>query len=231
MAQKILVVEDDEQIRKFICFCLQNNDYDYVTAANGKDALRKITSDNIDLILLDLGLPDIDGVDIINDLRKFSDIPILVVSARDKDKEKAYVLELGADDYITKPFSTTELIARIKVAFRHFYKYNQIQVQTTYQIKDLVLDIDKHLVYLKEKELHVTPLEYQLLLLFMKNAGKVLTTSMIIENIYGIGYGKDTQALRALMAGLRRKIEANPGKPEYIITEIGVGYRMITNDE
>ena len=231
MAQKILVVEDDEQIRKFICFCLQNNDYDYVTAANGKDALRKITSDNIYLILLDLGLPDIDGVDIINDLRKFSDIPILVVSARDKDKEKAYVLELGADDYITKPFSTTELIARIKVAFSHFYKYNQIQVQTTYQIKDLVLDIDKHLVYLKEKELHVTPLEYQLLLLFMKNAGKVLTTSMIIENIYGIGYGKDTQALRALMAGLRRKIEANPGKPEYIITEIGVGYRMIANDE
>ena len=223
MAQKILVVEDDEQIRKFICFCLQNNDYDYVTAANGKDALRKITSDNIDLVLLDLGLPDIDGVDIINDLRKFSDIPILVVSARDKDKEKAYVLELGADDYITKPFSTTELIARIKVAFRHFYKYNQIQVQTTY--------IDKHLFYLKEKELHVTPLEYQLLLLFMKNAGKVLTTSMIIENIYGIGYGKDTQALRALMAGLRRKIEANPGKPEYIITEIGVGYRMIANDE
>ncbi|MGN1183516.1 MAG: response regulator, partial [Faecalibacillus sp.] len=106
MAQKILVVEDDEQIRKFICFCLQNNDYDYVTAANGKDALRKITSDNIDLILLDLGLPDIDGVDIISDLRKFSDIPILVVSARDKDKEKAYVLELGADDYMTKPFST-----------------------------------------------------------------------------------------------------------------------------
>lgn len=231
MTKKILVVEDDAQIRKFICYCLKNNNYDYETASNGQDALRKVAVDNIDLVLLDLGLPDIDGVNIIKELRSFSDIPIIVVSARDKDKDKADVLDMGADDYLTKPFSTTELIARIKVAFRHFYKYNQVQVQSVYKVKSLVLDMSKHLVYLNDQELHVTPLEYQLLALLMKNAGKVLTTSSIIENIYGVGYGQDTQALRALMAGLRRKIEKNPGRPEYIMTEIGVGYRMISDEE
>lgn len=231
MKRRILVVEDDEQIRKFLCYCLENNDYEYITASNGKDALRKIANENIDLILLDLGLPDIDGVEIIRKLREFSEIPIIVVSARDKDKDKADVLDMGADDYLTKPFSATELIARMRVAFRHFYHYNQAQIQTFYKVKDLSIDLDKHLVYMKNKQLHVTPMEYQLLSLFMKNAGKILTTSHIIEEIYGKGYGKDTQALRALMAGLRRKIEDNPATPVYILTEIGIGYRMIEDSE
>ena len=227
MNQTILVVEDDVQIRKFICYCLENNNYQYITASNGQDALRKIFYENIDLILLDLGLPDMDGVDIIQRLREFSEIPIIVVSARDKDKDKADALELGADDYLTKPFSATELVARIKVAFRHFYRYNQVQIQTYYKVKDLSIDLDKRQVYLNDQPIHVIPLEYQLLVLFFKNAGKVLTTDMIIEEIYGKGYGHDTQALRALMAGLRRKIEKNPATPQYILTEIGVGYRMV----
>ena len=227
MNQTILVVEDDVQIRKFICYCLENNNYQYITASNGQDALRKIFYENMDLILLDLGLPDMDGVDIIQRLREFSEIPIIVVSARDKDKDKADALELGADDYLTKPFSATELVARIKVAFRHFYRYNQVQIQTYYKVKDLSIDLDKRQVYLNDQPIHVTPLEYQLLVLFFKNAGKVLTTDMIIEDIYGKGYGHDTQALRALMAGLRRKIEKNPATPQYILTEIGVGYRMV----
>lgn len=227
MNQTILVVEDDVQIRKFICYCLENNNYQYITASNGQDALRKFFYENIDLILLDLGLPDMDGVDIIQRLREFSEIPIIVVSARDKDKDKADALELGADDYLTKPFSATELVARIKVAFRHFYRYNQVQIQTYYKVKDLSIDLDKRQVYLNDQPIHVTPLEYQLLVLFFKNAGKVLTTDMIIEEIYGKGYGHDTQALRALMAGLRRKIEKNPATPQYILTEIGVGYRMV----
>ena len=227
MNQTILVVEDDVQIRKFICYCLENNNYQYITASNGQDALRKIFYENIDLILLDLGLPDMDGVDIIQRLREFSEIPIIVVSARDKDKDKADALELGADDYLTKPFSATELVARIKVAFRHFYRYNQVQIQTYYKVKDLSIDLDKRQVYLNNQPIHVTPLEYQLLVLFFKNAGKVLTTDMIIEEIYGKGYGHDTQALIALMAGLRRKIEKNPATPQYILTEIGVGYRMV----
>lgn len=227
MNQTILVVEDDVQIRKFICYCLENNNYQYITASNGQDALRKIFYENMDLILLDLGLPDMDGVDIIQRLREFSEIPIIVVSARDKDKDKADALELGADDYLTKPFSATELVARIKVAFRHFYRYNQVQIQTYYKVKDLSIDLDKRQVYLNDQPIHVTPLEYQLLVLFFKNAGKVLTTDMIIEEIYGKGYGHDTQALRALMAGLRIKIEKNPATPQYILTEIGVGYRMV----
>ena len=227
MNQTILVVEDDVQIRKFICYCLENNNYQYITASNGQDALRKIFYEKMDLILLDLGLPDMDGADIIQRLREFSEIPIIVVSARDKDKDKADALELGADDYLTKPFSATELVARIKVAFRHFYRYNQVQIQTYYKVKDLSIDLDKRQVYLNDQPIHVTPLEYQLLVLFFKNAGKVLTTDMIIEEIYGKGYGHDTQALRALMAGLRRKIEKNPATPQYILTEIGVGYRMV----
>ena len=227
MNQTILVVDTRSRVRKFICYCLENNNYQYITASNGQDALRKIFYENIDLILLDLGLPDMDGVDIIQRLREFSEIPIIVVSARDKDKDKADALELGADDYLTKPFSATELVARIKVAFRHFYRYNQVQIQTYYKVKDLSIDLDKRQVYLNDQPMHVTPLEYQLLVLFFKNAGKVLTTDMIIEEIYGKGYGHDTQALRALMAGLRRKIEKNPATPQYILTEIGVGYRMV----
>lgn len=231
MSQKILVVEDDTQIRKFICYCLENQRYDYLTSANGKDAIHKIINEHIDLILLDLGLPDMDGVELIQKVRTFSEIPIVVVSARDSDKEKAYVLELGADDYLTKPFSATELIARIKVAFRHFYRFDQRRTQTYYKVKDLAIDLDKRLVYLYGQKLHVTPLEYQLLSLFFKNMGKVLTTHYIIEQIYGTGYGHDTQALRALMAGLRRKIEKNPATPQYILTEIGVGYRMIEDED
>ena len=139
MSQKILVVEDDTQIRKFICYCLENQRYDYLTSANGKDAIHKIINEHIDLILLDLGLPDMDGVELIQKVRTFSEIPIVVVSARDSDKEKAYVLELGADDYLTKPFSATELIARIKVAFRHFYRFDQRRTQTYYKVKDLAI--------------------------------------------------------------------------------------------
>lgn len=231
MSQKILVVEDDTQIRKFICYCLENQRYDYLTSANGKDAIHKIINEHIDLILLDLGLPDMDELELIQKVRTFSEIPIVVVSARDSDKEKAYVLELGADDYLTKPFSATELIARIKVAFRHFYRFDQRRTQTYYKVKDLAIDLDKRLVYLYGQKLHVTPLEYQLLSLFFKNMGKVLTTHYIIEQIYGTGYGHDTQALRALMAGLRRKIEKNPATPQYILTEIGVGYRMIEDED
>ena len=231
MQSKILIIEDDHAITHLLDVALTLDYYNGTTAENATQAHFKIQIDKPDVILLDLGLPDLDGTYIIKELRKFSDIPIIVVSARDKDKDKADVLELGADDYLTKPFSTTELIARIKVAFRHFYKYNQKQLQSIYKVKDLVLDMEKHLVYLHNQQLHVTPLEYQLLSLFMKNAGKVLTTSTIIEKIYGTGYGQDTQALRALMAGLRRKIETNPGRPEYILTEIGIGYRMISDEE
>lgn len=225
--ENILIVEDDPQIRNFIGYAMQSEGYHSTTAHNGHSALSLLISERVDLMLLDLGLPDMDGMDIIKKVREWSDMPIIIVSARDQDKEKAAALDCGADDYLTKPFSTTELMARVRVALRHLYKQSGLQSQTSMSVGGLMIDIKKRLVYFNNEELHVTPLEYSLLALFFKNIGKVLTTGYIIKEIWGIGYGNDTQALRALMAGLRRKIEENPAKPRYIKTEIGVGYRLV----
>jgi Response regulators consisting of a CheY-like receiver domain and a winged-helix DNA-binding domain len=224
--EQILIVEDDSQIRNFICYSLRQEGFPYTTAATAQGALSTLVSEQIDLLLLDLGLPDFDGMEVIKKVREWSEIPIIVVSARDQDKEKAAALDSGADDYLTKPFSSTELMARIRVALRHLYKARGMKSQTSLVVGGLRIDFDKHLVYLDNAELHTTPLEYSLLSLFFRNIGKVLTTKYIIKEIYGIGYGSDTQALRKLMAGLRRKIENNPAKPRYILTEIGVGYRL-----
>ena len=168
-----------------------------------------------------------DGMEVIRKVREWSDVPIIVVSARDQDREKAAALDAGADDYLTKPFSATELMARIRVALRHLSQMSKMQVRPILSVGELTMDLEKHLVSLKGELLHLTPLEYSLLSLLFKNMGKVLTTQAILKEIYGVGYGTDTQALRALMAGLRRKIEEVPAKPRYILTEIGVGYRLV----
>ncbi len=224
----ILVVEDDKQIRNFICYTLNAEGFRHIVSSTGQGALRLLASEQIDLMLLDLGLPDVDGMDVIRKVREWSEIPILVVSARDQDREKAAALDLGADDYLTKPFSTTELLARIRVALRHLYRENgSSKAQDILQVGGLQIDLGKRLIYVDGQETHVTPMEYNLLALFFKNIGKVLTTKYILNEIWGIGYGNDTQALRTLMAGLRRKIEKNPAKPRYILTEIGIGYRLI----
>jgi len=223
----VLVVEDDIQIRNYICYALNSEGFRYITASTGQGALNLLISEPIDLMLLDLGLPDVDGMEIIRKVREWSEMPIIVVSARDQVKEKAAALDLGADDYLTKPFSATELMARIRVALRHFYKQGGSRSQAVMQVGDLRIDFDKRLVYLKEQELHVTPLEYNLLSLFFKNIGKVLTAKYIMKEIWGVDYSSDTQVLRTLMAGLRRKIEENPAKPRYIVTEVGVGYRLM----
>ena len=193
--------------------------------------MRLLAAEPIYLMLLDLGLPDLDGTEVIRRLRTWSEMPVIVVSARDQDKEKVAVLDLGADDYLTKPFSASELLARIRVALRHMYKQSGAKANPVYQAGELRLDAEKRKVYLGEAEIHVTPMEYSLLLLLFKNQGKVLTTSVILREIWGAGYGQDTQALRTLTAGLRRKIEKNPAKPRYILTEIGVGYRLAEERE
>ncbi len=226
-SEQILVVEDDPQIRSFVCFALKNAGYSYALASSAQDALTQLVTGSFDLMLLDLGLPDFDGMQVIAKVRSWSQMPILVISARDQDTEKAAALDAGADDYLTKPFSATELMARIRVSLRHLYQAGMQKTQTIASVRGLKIDFSKRLVYLDEGELHVTPLEYSLLALFFHNVGKVLTNKMIIREIYGSGYGTDTQALRALMAGLRRKIELNPAVPKYIQTEIGVGYRLI----
>lgn len=226
--ETILIVEDDAQIRNFIAYILKQEGFSYITASTAQGAMSTLVLEHIDLILLDLGLPDYDGMEVIKKLRTWSEIPIIVISARDRDKEKAAALDAGADDYLTKPFSATELLARIRVEIRHLYKNGRnVSTQPILSVGDLSIDLEKRQVMLKGEPLHVTPLEYSLLSLFFKNMGKVLTTQYILKEVYGPGYGTDTQALRALMAGLRRKIEPTPAKPRYILTEIGVGYRLV----
>lgn len=224
--ETILIVEDDAQIRSFISYCLKAEGFGYDVAGSGGSALQKLVSGTFDMMLLDLGLPDVDGMEVIRRVREWSEMPIIVVSARDQDKEKAAALDLGADDYLTKPFSATELLARIRVALRHLYKASGSRGQNTYELSGLKLDIEMHQVWKNGQALHLTPMEFDLLALFMKHAGKVLTTGFILKEIWGASYGSDTQALRALMAGLRRKIEETPATPRYILTEVGVGYRM-----
>lgn len=225
--EKILIIEDDIQIRNFIAYALENEGFLVDSAIKGRDGIRHMIQENIDLILLDLGLPDIDGMKVLHQIREWSEVPIIIISARDQDKEKAAALDDGADDYLTKPFSATELMARIRVALRHYYHMNKKDVpEVSYANGDIVLDAEKRLVYKNNEEIHLSPLEYNLLLLFMKNQGKVLTYRHILNKVWGEGYGSDTQVLRTVMASLRRKIEKNPAKPKYILTEIGVGYRM-----
>ena len=227
MTRRILIIEDDNQIRNFNCFAVENMGLEYTAAANGAEAMAKLLSERVDLILLDLGLPDMDGMEIIKKVREWSEMPIIVVSARDQDKEKAAALDAGADDYLTKPFSATELSARIRVALRHLERHGESHQETVKSVGSLRIELDRHLVYLDGEELHLTPMEYNLLALFFRNIGKVLTSAYIIRQVWGAGYGSDTQSLRALMASLRRKIEKSPAQPRYLVTEVGVGYRLV----
>ena len=226
-SETVLVVEDDAQIQSFICYALKNEGFACLTAGDAKTALAALIAKQTDIMLLDLGLPDLDGVEVLRKLREWSDMPVIVISARDQDREKADLLDSGADDYLTKPFSATELMARIRVALRHIYRQGNQETRAVLVVGGLQMDLARRLVRLDGEEIHLTPMEYSLLSLLFKNIGKVLTTGSIIREIWGVGYGTDTQALRALMAGLRRKIEKNPAKPRYVMTEIGVGYRMV----
>jgi len=219
----ILVIEDDKQIQIFLKYVLEKEHYACQQAETGEQALTRLEDRPADVILLDLGLPDIDGMDLITKIRsRWDTTPILVISARDQDEEKAAALDLGADDYLTKPFSSTELLARIRTALRHCPAAGK----PAGKVGELTLDRNHHRAVLGSREIHLTPLEYKLLETFFESPGKVLTTQMIIQSVYGIQYAQDTRALRTLMAGLRRKIEPDPGHPRYILTEIGVGYRL-----
>ena len=187
--ETILIVEDDAQIRSFIAYALKQEGFSYETAGTAQQALSALVSSKIDLMLLDLGLPDFDGMEVIEKVRSWSELPIIVVSARDQDKEKAAALDAGADDYLTKPFSATELMARIRVAIRHLYKSARPQSRPELSVGDLSIDLEKRQVRVRGEAVHMTPMEYELLALLFKNIGKVLTTQHILKEIYGIGYG------------------------------------------
>lgn len=219
----ILLVEDDESISNFITATLVTNDYEIITTKTASEALRLVAHRCPDLILLDLGLPDRDGMEVISNIRSWSLIPIIVVSARSNEIDKVKALDMGADDYLTKPFGTEELQARIRNALRHQPNFGQ---NNRIVIDKLQIEIDTRKVELMGKEIHLTPIEFKLLLILAKNAGKVLTVHSLVNQVWG-PYVNETNALRVNMANIRRKIEVNPAEPHYIKTEVGVGYRMI----
>lgn len=208
------------------------SDYKAVTAGSGKEGLAILTSALPDLVLLDLGLPDMDGIDIIKQTREWSSLPIIVISARVQEREKVAALDAGADDYITKPFGTDELLARIRTAIRHSNKIVDDKVNSTrpYSARGLVVDFGKRLVTVEGKEIHLTRVEYKIVSMLAQNSGKVITYSSLIEQVWGPYADDNNRILRVNMANIRRKIEKNPGEPEYIFTELGVGYRMIEDE-
>lgn len=225
----ILIVEDDAPVRNLMTTTLKAHDYRYLTAANGESAIMEASSHNPDIILLDLGLPDIDGVEVIKKIRTWSNVPIIVISARSEDRDKIDALDAGADDYLTKPFSVEELLARLRVTQRRLsvMQNDPATESPVFQNGNLRVDYAAGCAYLDCEELHLTPIEYKLLCLLARNVGKVLTHTYITQQIWGSSWENDIASLRVFMATLRKKIEKNPNSPQYIQTHIGVGYRMM----
>ena len=224
----ILVVEDERTISNFICRALTANDYKAMSATTGKEALSLFFSHRPDLVLLDLGLPDMDGVDIIKKVRTWSNLPIIVISARNEDKDKIEALDAGADDYVTKPFSVEELLARLRATTRRLSASGQTQAEdAVFENGELRIEYAAGCAWLGDKELHLTPIEYKLLCLLARNVGKVLTHTYIMQQIWGSSGASDIASLRVFMATLRKKIDSSGDGPQYIQTHIGVGYRMM----
>lgn len=223
----ILVIEDDTAVRNLITTTLTAHNYRQISVGNGADALRDVTSYNPDIILMDLGLPDIDGIDIIEKIRTWSNIPIIVISARSEDTEKIEALDAGADDYLTKPFSVNELLARLRVAQRRLSLIQSDQTPSVFVNGNLRIDYAAGCAYLEDEELHLTPIEYKLLCLLSQNMGKVLTHTFITRNVWGSQWDNDVASLRVFMATLRKKIDKPSNASQYIQTHIGIGYRML----
>lgn len=228
----ILLVEDEKNICDFISTSLSAQDYRISTAHTEKEALPIITSQCPDLILLDLGLPDMDGMEIIRQVRTWSSVPIIVLSARTQEQEKVRALDLGADDYLTKPIGTSELLARIRTALRHSNRLNTDSplYKRPFHAKGLTIDFEKHLVSVDGKDVHLTQIEFKIISLLAQNSGRVMTYDTIISNIWGPYADDDNSILRVNMAHIRRKLEQNPAEPQYVFTEIGIGYRMIEDE-
>lgn len=225
---QILVVEDDTPVRNLITTTLKAHDYRFCIAVNGNEAVMHAASSNPDVILLDLGLPDMDGVEVIRRIRSWSTMPIIVISARSEDNDKIDALDAGADDYLTKPFSVEELLARLRVTQRRLAQMqNSTNQAAVYVNGRLRIDYASGCVYLDDEEMHLTPIEYKLLCLLAQNTGKVLTHKFITQSVWGSSWENDVGSLRVFMATLRKKLEKPSGSPQYIQTHIGIGYRML----
>ena len=225
----VLVVEDDIPVRNLMVTTLKTHDYKYLTAESGSQALLQAASHNPDVVFLDLGLPDMDGIDVIRQIRSWSNMPIIVISARSDDADKIEALDAGADDYLTKPFSVEELLARLRVTVRRLSLMSGegSSDSAVYINGKLKIDYSAGCAYLEDRELKLTPMEYKLLCLLAKNTGKVLTHTYITQNIWGRSWDNDVASLRVFMVTLRKKLESAPDSPQYIQTHIGIGYRML----
>jgi two-component system, OmpR family, KDP operon response regulator KdpE len=219
----VLVVEDEPQMRRFLRASLKAQGYCLLEAATGKDAVLLATSHNPDVVLLDLGLPDADGIDLMRTLRERNRVPIIIISARGREDDKVAALDAGADDYLTKPFGVNELLARMRVALRHA---QGLPEPKALEFGDLKIDFVRHEVMVAQRQVHLTPIEYRLLQLLAQNAGRVLTHRQILNEIWGPNHVSQTHYVRVHMAELRKKIEADPARPRLILTELGVGYRL-----
>ena len=222
----VLVVEDEPQMRKFIRASLTSRGYRVLEAERVDEGVRLMTSHNPDIVLLDLGLPDGDGIELTRQLREWSRVPIIVLSARGREDDKVSALDAGADDYLTKPFGVNELLARMRVALRHAQSAGSDAAAQALQFGELKLDLVRREVFRGGEELHLTPIEYKLLVLFARNAGKVLTHRQILKEVWGPAYATQTHYVRVHMAELRKKVEPDPARPKLLVTEPGVGYRL-----
>ncbi len=225
----ILLIEDEPQMRRFLRVTIQSHGYRFIEAATGQEGLIQATTRNPDIVLLDLGLPDMDGIEITKALRQWSDGPIIVISAREQELDKVNALDAGADDYLTKPFGAGELLARIRVALRHRTLQTAGQKDPLFVVDDLKVDLAARQVFLRDEEIHLTPIEYRLLSTLIRHAGKVVTHSLLLREVWGPVYADQQQYLHVHMAQLRKKLEADPARPRLLIIEPGVGYRLKLN--
>lgn len=222
----VLVIEDEPQMRKFIRASLSSHGYRVLEAERASEAVSMITSHNPEIVLLDLGLPDGDGIELTRQLREWSRVPIIVLSARGREDDKVAALDAGADDYLTKPFGVNELLARMRVALRHARTTSEAAAPQVLEFGEVKIDLVRREVFRAAEELHLTPIEYKLLVLFAQNAGKVLTHRQVLKEIWGPAYANQTHYVRVHMAELRKKVEADPARPKLLVTEPGVGYRL-----
>ncbi|MCU0224818.1 MAG: response regulator [Acidobacteria bacterium] len=222
----VLLIEDDPQIRRFLRASLGAHGYELVEAVTGRDGLAQAAARTVDVVLLDLGLPDTDGLEVTRRLREWSLVPILVISARGQEADKVAALDAGADDYLTKPFSLPELLARLRAARRRAAQAAPGQDEPVYVVGELRVDVARHQVVAGGREIHLTPTEFKLLALLARNAGRVLTHRQLLKEVWGQAYLDNTHHLRVQMHGLRHKLEPEPARPRYLLTEPGVGYRL-----
>jgi two-component system KDP operon response regulator KdpE len=221
--QRVLVVDDETSIRRYLRAALTAQGLTVYEAANGQEALNAVIANRPDIIILDLGLPDIGGIEVTRQLREWSQTPIIILSVREAEQDKIAALDAGADDYLTKPFSTGELMARIRVAFR---KVGKTPDDPILQVDALSMDLSRRTVTFEEQEISLTPTEYDLLRILLQNAGKVITHQHLLRQVWGTAYDSEMHLLRVNISNLRRKIEPDPARPKYIVTEPGVGYRL-----